>query len=129
MSNNSLIIQAYFKHFDEFMEDILRVYPENKRYIKLKMYFDGFKKANPRILIMAWKKCISEPYRKQIEKGDIDFFMEKDYSEDVAWAHKKHRVEDGINEMKNSVQDMSQENIKKAMKYVQNLSKICDLYN
>ena len=129
MSNNSLVIQAFFKHFDEFMEDILRVFPENKKYLKLKMYFEGFKKANPRILIMAWKTMITDLYRVQIENGDLDFFMEKDYAEDTDWVHKKHNVMESIAEMRASVRAMSNENTQKAMKYVQNLSKIGDLYN
>ena len=129
MSNNSLVIQAFFKHFDEFLEDVLRVYPDNKKYLKLKMYFDGLKKANPRILIMAWKTMITDLYREQIEKGDIDFFMEKDYSTDVDWVNRKHKPEDSIEELRASVRQMSRENTDKAMKYVQNLTKIGDLYN
>ena len=129
MSNNSLVIQAFFKHFDEFMEDILRVFPENKKYLKLKMYFEGLKKANPRILIMAWKTMITDLYRVQIESGNVDFFMEKNYTEDTDWVNKKHNIEEGIAEMRASVRSMSDENTKKAMKYVQNLSKIGDLYN
>ena len=129
MSNNSLVIQAFFKHFDEFLEDVLRVYPDNKKYLKLKMYFDGLKKANPRILIMAWKTMITDLYREQIEKGDIDFFMEKDYSTDVDWVNRKHKPEDSIEELRASVRQMSRENTDKAMTYVQNLTKIGDLYN
>jgi len=129
MSNNLLVIQAFFKHFDEFMEDVLRVYPDNKKYLKLKMYFDGLKKANPRILIMAWKTMITDLYREQIEKGDIEFFMEKDYSADVDWVNRKHKPEDSIDELRASVRQMSDENTQKAMRYVQNLTKIGDLYN
>jgi hypothetical protein len=129
MSNNSLVIHAFFKHFDEFMEDIIRVYPENKKYLKLKMYFEGLKKANPRILIMAWKNMITEPYRAQIEAGDVNFFVEKDYTEDVDWVNKKHNADDSIAEMRASVRNMGSENTEKAMTYVQNLSKIGDLYN
>ena len=33
---------------------------------------------------------ITEPYRAQIEAGDVDFFMEKDYTEDVDWVNKNH---------------------------------------
>jgi hypothetical protein len=129
MSNNLLVIQAFFKHFDEFMEDILRVYPENKKYLKLKMYFDGVKKANPKILIMAWKTMITDLYREQIEKGDIEFFMEKDYTADVDWVNKKHKPEASIDELRASVRQMSDENKTNAMRYVQNLTKIGDLYN
>lgn len=129
MSNNLLVIQAFFKHFDEFMQDILRVYPENKKYLKLKMYFDGVKKANPRILIMAWKTMITDLYREQIEKGDVEFFMDKDYSTDVDWVNRKHKPEDSIEELRASVRQMSDENKNNAMRYVQNLTKIGDLYN
>ena len=129
MSNKSLVIQAYFKHFDEFMEDILRVYPDNKKYLKLKMYFDAMKKANPRMLIMCWKTMITEPYREEIEKGDVSFFMEKDYTEDLDWVNKKHNIGESVRELRASVRDMSEANTQKAMKYVQNLTKIGDLYN
>ena len=129
MSNKTLVIQAFFKHFDEFMEDILRVYPDNKKYLKLRMYFDAIKKANPRMLLMCWKTMITEPYRQQIESGDINFFMNKDYAEDVDWVNKRHNIEEQVTEFIASVRGMSDENISKAMTYVQNLSKIGDLYN
>ncbi len=129
MSNNSLVIQAFFKHFDEFMDDILRVYPDNKKYLKLRMYFDALKKANPRMLLMCWKSMLTEPYRKEIESGDISFFMNKDYTEDVDWVNKRHKCAEQVAELRASVRDMSPDNVSKAMTYVQNLSKIGDLYS
>ena len=41
------------------------------------------KKANPRILITVWKQHIADKYRDDIQNGNINFFLDKVYSNDI----------------------------------------------
>ena len=44
----------------------------------------AMRKANPRLIIDVWKHHIVDVYESQIEEGDINFFITKEYSKDVA---------------------------------------------
>ena len=128
--NNQLVIGTFIKQLDECLEDILAVYPEtvhDNRFLKCKMYFDTLKKTNPRLLIQVWKVYVNEKFRKQIDAGDLNFFAERDYREDTDRA-KDTEVESAINDLRTTIRTMSEENINKSMKYIQNLCKLSDLY-
>lgn len=126
--DKSSILKAFVNHFDEFLEDILKVYPEHPKLLKCKMYFDGLKKSNPRIIITVWKEYVNSKYRVLINNGDIDFFMSKDYSEDVHDVSNSNKVYQEIEELRSIAKTFSEENLNKSMKYVQNLTKISDMY-
>ena len=122
--SNSNIFRAFLNHFDEYIEDIIRVCPSNNQILKCKMYFEGIKKTNPKLLIQSWKTMVVDLYRDKIEAGDVTFFITKDYSTDSTNVS----VSKGIEDLRNTVDSLSTENKNMAMKYVQNLTKLCDLY-
>ena len=124
----SNVLRGFLKQFDEFIEDVIRVCPGNKRFLTCKMYFDGLKKSNPRIIITSWKSMVSAVYREQIESGDVAFFINKDYSDDTNWVSNVDAVTKGIEEIRMTVSSFSDENKIMAMKYVQNLLKLSDMY-
>ena len=59
--------------------------------------------------------------------GDISFFLEKDYSSDFLNYNQSDNIMDYINMLREPIRNMGQENQAKAMKYIQNLSKIAEL--
>ena len=130
--NNSIVLNTFIKQLDECLEDIIAVYPHicetDDRFMKCKMYFDALKKSNPRIMIVTWKKFVNDRYREQILLGDIDFFVKKDYQEDAPDLYNK-TIEGAINDLRATITQMSAENIKTSMKYIQNLCKLGDLYS
>ena len=126
--SNSNILRAFLNHFDEYIEDILRVYPDNTKFLKCKLYFEGIKKTNPRLIIQTWKSMVVDVYREKIEAGDVTFFITKDYSVDTNGISNADAVSKGIEEIRTTIQTLGPENINMAMKYVQNLTKLCDLY-
>ena len=83
------------------------------------------KKANPKLIMSVWYESIVQKYDAQIEKGDIDFFVTKEYGEDVSG---NSNILSGIDRIRKPVQEMPVEEQEKAMKYVQNLTKLCKLY-
>ena len=67
----------------ELLQDLLTLYPTDlnlKTAIKL---LDNMKKINPKVIIKGWKAGVNDEYRKQIENGDFDFFVNKDYDYDI----------------------------------------------
>jgi hypothetical protein len=126
--DKSSILKAFVNHFDEFLEDILKVYPEHPKLLKCKMYFDGLKKSNPKIIITVWKEYVNSKYRDLINNGDIEFFMSKDYQEDVQDVSNSNKVYKEIEELRSIAKTFSEENLNKSMKYVQNLTKLSDMY-
>ena len=74
---------AFNNHMDEFLNDILMVFPNNKDLKNGSTAIRTLIKFNPKKCIMVWKENIIEPYRDEIEKGDFNFFISKDYMVDV----------------------------------------------
>jgi hypothetical protein len=126
--DKSSILKAFVNHFDEFIEDILKVYPEHPKLLKCKMYFDGLKKTNPRIIITVWKEYVNSKYRDLITNGDVQFFLNKDFNEDIQDISNPNKVHQEIEELRSIVKTFSDDNLNKSMKYVQNLTKLSDMY-
>jgi hypothetical protein len=128
--NNSLVLSTFIKQLEECLEDIQSTYngDSDPRFIKCKLFFNTIKIANPRLLITTWKEKITDKYRDKIEKGDIQYFIEKDYKEDAA-EHYDNTVDTAIQDLRTMIRQMSTENINMSLKYIKNLCKLSDLYN
>ena len=124
MSSN--ILSAFNDHFVEFISDIQLVFPDDVDLLTAKNSLLMVRKANPTMIIKIWKTHIVDKYAKQIEEGDLTFFMEKDYSNDISGNEK---IMEGINRMREPIKNMSKDNQDKSMKYIQNLTKLCLIYN
>jgi hypothetical protein len=95
-NENSIIYQrAFNKHFFEFLDEIILIFPENKDIIAAKVYFENFKKMNPSIIIKSWVKFIYLPYSDIINNDNIMYFFFKEYEEefgDINFIEFKKRV-------------------------------------
>jgi len=127
MSNQN-ILTAFNDHFVEFISDVQSVFPENADVLTAKNSLMMIRKANPKMIIKIWKSNIVDKYRSQIENGDISFFIEKDYSSDLSKAEYSDKIMEGIDRLRQPIKDMLPENRAKTMKYIQNLTKLCILY-
>jgi hypothetical protein len=125
MSNN--LVTVFNDHFNEFVNDIQSVFPEDPDILTAKNAFLTVRKANPKLLVKIWIKYIYTPYMKQIEAGDIQFFLTKDYSSDLVINDNADKIMESIDRLRNPVKEMSPENQAKTIKYIQNLSKLAML--
>jgi hypothetical protein len=135
MSNKSIILKTFLKQFSEFLEDIVKIFPHDKEIITAKVYFEGLKKVNPRLLITSWKVIVADNYEEQIINGDYNFFIEKDYNEDIEEVAKRRNWDDDysyINEnietLRSKIANESEYNKEMSMKYLINLTKLSKLY-
>ena len=121
-------LTIFNNHFSEFLDDIQSVFPDDTDILTAKNGLIAIRKANPKLLIRIWNKYIVEPYRSQIEAGDINFFVNKDYSDDLARSDNSDKIMESINRLRDPVKMMTKENQEKTMKYLQNLSKLSTMY-
>lgn len=120
------LLKAYNTHLLELLEDLKRLYPSDINIKTAIRMVTTIKKANPKMLIKAWKTSINDVYIKEIMAGDFYFFVNKEYDKDLGEGY-KHNL-DAIEIIKNKFRVMDENNKNKTVKYVQNLTKLCQLY-
>ena len=121
----SFIVKGFNKHFDEFIEDVQSIFPEDDEVKTMKNLLFLLKKTNPKIVLEYWNMYIRIPYQEPIQNGDISFFINKDYSADVIMTDS---ISSFIERLRGYVKDMTEENQMKSMKYIQNLCTLTKLY-
>jgi hypothetical protein len=121
MSN---ILTAFNDHFVEFINDVQNVFPEDTDILTAKNALVAVRKANPKMIVKIWNTFIVGKYKKEIEAGNLDFFINKDYSSDVSSASNSDKIMESINRLREPIKNMSQDNQAKVMKYIQNLTKL-----
>ena len=124
----SNILTAFNDHFVDFISDIQSVFPDDKDVLTAKNALLTVRKANPKMIIKIWNSFIVGKYKTEIESGDLRFFMEKDYSQDLSNSQNNDRIMEAIDRLRTPVKSMSQENQDKTMKYIQNLTKLSAIY-
>ena len=111
----------------EFMDDIILVFPNNLDKKTGRSFVVGLIKVSKKKLMGIWKTSIVDIYDEAIMKGDKDYFINKDYSYDLG-SGGTDKMMNIVEEIRLLIRNTSDENKDKAIKYLQNLSKICKLY-
>ena len=122
MSTNYLSV--FNDHFTDFITDIQRVFPEDTDILTAKNSLISIRKINPKLLVKIWIKYVVTPYQYEINSGNIQFFIDKDYSTDLSKNDNADKIMDSIDRLRTPVKNMDNENQAKTMKYIQNLSKL-----
>lgn len=127
--DKSFILKSFNKQFFDFIEDVNRIVENNTEIENSRIYFNTIKKANPSMLLKIWHQFIFVPYKTQINEGDITFFLEKDYSQDLSQLQNNKEIVKIIdNSLRNPIYNMSDINKSHCMKYIQILCKLSDTY-
>ena len=124
----SNILTAFNDHFVEFVSDVHSVFPEDTDVLAAKNALLAIRKANPKLIIKIWNVYIVGKYKNEIESGNLDFFINKDYSNDVANADNSSKIVDSIDRLRGPIKLMGKDNQEKTMKYIQNLTKLAFIY-
>ncbi len=121
------VLKAFNSHLEEFIRDVSLVFPNDLDIRVAKTTISTLIKLNPSKLIKVWKKHICK-YSEEISSGNIEYFLNKDYSEDIGGMEDADNISNVINKLRNPVREMGGENQAKAIKYIQNLNKLCLVY-
>lgn len=132
MASNSTILTAFNTQFFEFIDDVVKLFPEDKAITQCKQILSLAKKGNPKLIISYWFQYMTVPYFKQISEGDISFFIEKNYQDDLGNVNKNAKDLDQfikeINRLREPVRKMDDTNKGICMKYIQNMAKLSQMY-
>ena len=123
-------LTAFNNHFEELLDDIVRVFPDDSQILAAVKGLKKLRKANPKLIITIFQTNIKTPYGSQIEEGNIEYFLQKDYNEDLAenWDLTK-KILSKIDDIKAPIANMCEKDKNNVIKYLQNLCKLIDLYN
>jgi len=129
--DKSNLLQAFNSHFVEFIDDIQSVFPNDADVMLAKTALSAIRKVNPKLIIKIWCEYIANKYETQIENGDLSFFIDKDYKDDLIYlsSSTSDTIISKINVLREPIRNMGEENQAKSMKYIINLSKLSKLYN
>ena len=128
MADKSTILKTFNAHFFEFLDDIIRIFPENNDIATARKSFETVKRANPTIIIKVWSKHVYTPYKEVIDQGNIEFFFEKDYGADLGAAANGKEVMRIVDTLREPLRSMDAVNKEHSAKYLINLSKLSALY-
>ena len=129
MPDKSQVLKGFNVHLFEFLDELIKIFPENMDIPTIKTFFELTKKGNVTILIKAWNIYVNKPYGKKLEEGDIDYFIDKDYSEDLTELSNADEIVSSIEKIRKPLKGLSQENKNHTLNYFNNLNKLSGLYS
>ena len=118
------LVTIFNEHLVEFFDDVQSIFPDNVDILTGKNSILAFRKINPALIIRIWATYIASVYSVQIENNDVSFFLSKDYSNDLTYAHNAEKIMETINRLREPISKMNHEDQVKTMKYIKNLSKM-----
>ena len=128
MADKSTLLRTFNAHFFDMLDDFIRIFPENADILSARTTFETVKRANPTAIIKVWYPYIAIPYGEVIGQGNVDYFFEKNYNEDVGHLANAGDIMKFIETMRGPVRSMSDSNKEHTIKYLQNLNKLAVAY-
>ena len=123
------IYKTFNTEFTNFLDFIISLFPDKDELKSFKTAITFLIKYNPSNLIYLWNYYVTIPYNDIIQKGDFNYFENKNYSTDVKdLKENAEYVLKTYNEMRENISKTSEENKKISMKFIQNLSNLSLLY-
>ena len=128
MTDKTTVLKAFNVHFFDFLDDVASIIDDNDDILTSKTFFETVKKANPTLIIKCWNLYVYQPYKEVIDSGNVQYFLEKDYNNDLSVLANSGEIMNGIYKIRSPIKSMSEINQQHCMKYIQNLSKLSTLY-
>ena len=129
MSDKSTILKAFNNHFFEFFDDLINIVEDNTDIKSSKKFLSLTKMANASLIIKIWYQFISTPYKSYFDNDDLDYFANKDYSEDLSQLANAKDTLKALDKFRVPLQTLDQSNKEKCLEYLKNLCKLSDLYD
>jgi hypothetical protein len=126
--DNKDILTAFNNHIIDFFNDILLIFPDDNDLKVAQTSLILIKKMNPKLIIATWNTYISSQYSLEIATGNIDFFIDKNYKSDFKDTENSSTILEKIDTLREPIRQLSNDNLTKTILYIQNLTKLCNLY-
>ena len=127
-NNRSQIVAAFNTHFIEFIRSVEAVFPENSDISTARKTVGKLIAIMPGTLIKVFKDKFVSVYKTQLDAGDIGFFINKDYAQDLNGivGDQSNSVLQKIDCLREPIRSMTPEDQGKVIKYLQNLTKLSE---
>tara|TARA_B100001540_G_C15248003_1_gene391346 strand:- start:37 stop:435 length:399 start_codon:yes stop_codon:yes gene_type:complete len=130
MTDKGVYLKAFNNQLKEFIEDVKVVFPDNHELQVNANTLNTIRSANSKLVLSIWHQYVTIKYKDKIDSGDTDYFIEKDYTNDIdsgdANANKVYI--NFINSIRTSIKGLDDVNKEKAMKYIKNLTTLTSMY-
>lgn len=128
--DKTTILKAFNNQFEEFLEDVEMLFPNNRDIKTSKTGLLMLRKANPKKLVSVWYRYVCVKYEVEIENENLDYFLTKDYSSDLKMDEgASDKVMEGIDKIREPLRQLDPDNRKKTIQYLKNLNQLSKIYN
>jgi hypothetical protein len=124
--------KAFNNCLEEYLLFILNLFPNN---LDIRSAYNGLlniKKVNPTLIVKFWHSYVVAKYNEQIQKGDYEYFVNKEYTQDILSAatdqHISQQIIQGIEGMRKSIINMNVSDKEKWIQYMKQLNNLSILY-
>ena len=128
-SDKSILLTAFNTQFYDFLDDIESVFMKDNGIKRAKNALVLIKKVNPSLVIKLWYKYIVVNYESEIDSNNINFFIEKDYKNDLRYLNSSDDIMKHIDSLREPVRNMGESNQQKSFMYIKNLCILSRLYS
>jgi hypothetical protein len=128
-NDKSILLTAFNTQFYDFLDDIESVFINDHAIKQAKNALILIKKVNPSLVIKLWYNYIVVNYETEIDSNNINFFIEKDYKNDLRYLNSSDDIMKHIDSLREPVRNMGESNQKKSLMYIKNLCILSKLYN
>jgi len=118
--------------FFKLVSTVIEYFPKDATLSTAEKSLNAIRKINPALIYRVWVYYVDTPYKKEIEECNIEFFVNKDYSNDLrdyAAVHDYQTIARAIDRFREPVRNMDKQSQLVIMGYIQSLSKLADLKN
>ena len=129
MTNKSEILSGFNNHLDELLTNLIEIFPKEHDLKAAAITLGTLRKANPKLILPIWERVILNKYEDNIMAGNVKYFFEKDFTDEAKYSGNEKYVLEKIEIVKKTISVLDDENLEKVIKYLQNLTKLCKLYN
>ncbi len=118
------IVTAFNSLLDQFMTELSRLFPGDNQLRTYHTFANGMAAVHPASLIRYFRATVL-PYKSQIEARDAQFFLRKDYTEEMA-AHGTDVIESM--RLKDLWCSMSDQSKQTSFEYLHKLVSLAELH-
>lgn len=117
-----MMIDAFYNNFNDFVDQLIRVFPNDVDFPTYQAGMSLFKMTNPMLPITEFRRCVL-PFADQIAAKDEAFFLNYSYDE---FTSTDNTLEPVIGKLKGMWSGLSESNRGHVWEYISLLSKIAD---
>ena len=108
-------LERFNRTFEEFVDDLISVFPNDAEFRMVKMAIMGVQMAAPNMLHDSFRERVVEAFGEKILAKDEGFFLDADYTDHTADVEDAERI---VNKVKHMYRQMKEDDREVVWKYM-----------